>query len=101
MFNEDDVKVLEFIYDRMHEVHNESIKFDYMLSFSKVLTKIEKFLTRKKEILENIEIGIENTRELIEYHRERFGYVNKKNKLYCKMMEEEVKNMKELIESFK
>jgi hypothetical protein len=42
MYSEEDLKHLEWIYDRIVNVHNENPNYDYMLKFKSIIEQFKK-----------------------------------------------------------
>ena len=40
--SEDDIKHLNFIFDRLCVVHNENVNYDYMIKFKEIITKLKR-----------------------------------------------------------
>lgn len=47
MYSEEDIKYLEWIYERMINVHNENLNYDYMIIFKNILEQFKKKVNGK------------------------------------------------------
>jgi hypothetical protein len=48
--NEKDINHLQWIYDRLINVHNENKNVDYMLAFNRILSKLKEREFAKKDL---------------------------------------------------